>query len=138
MGVSTNGGFLKSNPPDELQFCSYWIDPPRLLLKHMETEYPGTPRSQNRHRAGVFPENVRKKVMPGMEDKDPLLATAEKGALRGRGGGQNGRILKKMIGRSVRMPELSISRELLAPIRYFFKFFPRRAENIRCGRLIEG
>ena len=55
----------------------------------------------------LFPENVRREVMPGMEDKDPLLATAEKGrlfveeAVR-----QTVDYLKKLMDGQIRMPEL--------------------------------
>jgi creatinine amidohydrolase/Fe(II)-dependent formamide hydrolase-like protein len=55
----------------------------------------------------LFPENVRKEVMPTMEDQDPLLATAEKGrlfveeAIR-----QTVDYLEKMMDGRIRMPEL--------------------------------
>jgi creatinine amidohydrolase/Fe(II)-dependent formamide hydrolase-like protein len=55
----------------------------------------------------LFPENVRKEVMPEMADKDPLLATAEKGrlfveeAVR-----QTVDYLKKLMDGQIRMPDL--------------------------------
>jgi creatinine amidohydrolase/Fe(II)-dependent formamide hydrolase-like protein len=103
--------YLKSNAPGvNLQFCSYWDLIPRdFLLKHMETDViPGHAKEfETAIGLALFPENVRKEVMPGMEDKDPLRATAEKGrlfveeAVR-----QTVEYLKKMMEGQIGMPEL--------------------------------
>ena len=103
--------FLKSNAPGvNLQFCSYWDLISRdFLLKHMETDViPGHAKEfETAIGLALFPENVRKEVMPTMEDKDPLLATAEKGklfveeAVR-----QTVEYLKRFMDGQIRMPEL--------------------------------
>jgi creatinine amidohydrolase len=103
--------FLKSNAPGvNLQFCSYWDLISRdFLLKYMETDViPGHAKEfETAIGLALFPENVRKEVMPTMTDKDPLLATAEKGrlfveeAVR-----QTVEYLKKLMDGQIRMPEL--------------------------------
>lgn len=103
--------YLKSNAPEvNLQFCSYWDLIPRdFLLKHMETDViPGHAKEfETAIALALFPENVRREVMPGMEDQDPLLATAEKGRLYVEEAvGQTVEYLKRMMDGQVQMPEL--------------------------------
>lgn len=65
-----------------LQFSSYWDLIPRdVLARHMKTDIiPGHAKEfETAIGLALFPENVRLSVMPDMEDKDPLLASAEKG-----------------------------------------------------------
>jgi creatinine amidohydrolase len=103
--------YLKSSAPGvNLQFCSYWDLIPRdFLLKHMETEIiPGHAKEfETSIGLALFPENVRQDIMPLMEDKDPLLATAEKGwafieeAIR-----QTVDYLKGMMDGRIHQPEL--------------------------------
>ncbi|NWF53419.1 MAG: creatininase family protein [Syntrophaceae bacterium] len=102
---------LKYNAPGvNLQFCSYWDLIPRdFLLKHMETDViPGHAKEfETAIALALFPENVRKEVMPGMEDQDPLLATAEKGRLYVEEAvEQTVEYLKRMMDGQIRMPEL--------------------------------
>lgn len=102
---------LKSSVPGvNLQFCSYWDLIPRdFLLKHMETDViPGHAKEfETAIGLALSPENVRKEVMAEMADKDPLLATAEKGrlfveeAVR-----QTVDYLKRLMDGQIRMPEL--------------------------------
>jgi len=77
--------YLKSNAPGvNLQFCSYWELIPRdFLLQHMETDViPGHAKEfETAIGLALFPENVRQDAMRDQADKDPLLATAEKGRL---------------------------------------------------------
>ncbi len=93
-----------------LQFVSYWDLIPRdFLLRHMDTDIiPGHAREFETSIAlALFPENVREEAMHDMADKDPLLATAEKGklfveeAIR-----QTVEYLQKMMDGRVRMPDL--------------------------------
>jgi len=103
--------FLKSNAPGvNLQFCSYWDLIPRdFLLKHMETDViPGHAKEfETAIGLALFPENVRKEVMPGMTDKDPLLATAEKGKLYVEEAvWQTVEYLKKLMDGQIRVPDL--------------------------------
>ena len=77
--------YLKSNAPGvNLQFCSYWeLIPREFLLQHMETDViPGHAKEfETAIGLALFPENVRREAMQDQADKDPLLATAEKGRL---------------------------------------------------------
>ena len=103
--------YLKSNAPGvNLQFCSYWDLIPRdFLLQYMETDViPGHAKEfETAIGLALFPENVRKEVMPGMADKDPLLATAEKGRLYVEEAvEQTVDYLEKLMDGQVRMPEL--------------------------------
>ena len=97
-------------PGVNLQFCSYWDLIPRdFLLKHMATDIiPGHAKEfETAIGLALFPENVRKEVMTGMTDKDPLLATAEKGRLFVEEAIRNTvEYLQKMINGQIRMPEL--------------------------------
>ncbi len=103
--------YVRSHSPEvNLQFCSYWDLIPRdFLRKHMETDIiPGHAKEfETSIGLALFPENVRKEVMPGMTDKDPLQATAEKGrlfveeAIR-----YTVEYLQKMMDGQIRMPEL--------------------------------
>jgi creatinine amidohydrolase len=71
-------------PGVNLQFCSYWdLIPREFLLEHMETDIiPGHAKEfETAIGLALFPENVRQEAMQDMADKDPLLATAEKGRL---------------------------------------------------------
>jgi creatinine amidohydrolase len=103
-------GIKPKGPSVNLQFCSYWDLIPRdLLQKHMTTDIiPGHAKEfETSIGLAYFPENVRKEVMPGMTDKDPLQATAEKGrlfveeAIR-----QTVEYLQKMMDGQIRLPEL--------------------------------
>ncbi len=102
---------LKRNFPGvNLQFASYWdLIPREFLLRHMATDIiPGHAKEfETCIGLALFPENVRREAMQEMEDKDPLLATAEKGrlfvdeAIR-----KTVDYLKKMIDGQIRMPDL--------------------------------
>jgi creatinine amidohydrolase len=103
--------YLKSNAPEvNLQFCSYWeLIPREFLLKHMETDViPGHAKEfETAIGLALFSENVRREAMQDQADKDPLLATAEKGrlyveeAIR-----QTVDHLKAMMDGRIRSPEL--------------------------------
>ncbi len=77
--------YLGSNAPGvNLQFCSYWELIPRdFLLQHMETDViPGHAKEfETAIGLALFPENVRQDAMRDQADKDPLLATADRGRL---------------------------------------------------------
>jgi len=77
--------YLKSTAPAvNLQFCSYWeLISREFLLKHMKTDViPGHAKEfETAIGLALFPENVRQEAMQDQTDKDPLLATAEKGRL---------------------------------------------------------
>jgi len=103
--------YLKTNAPGvNLQFCSYWdLLSREFLLEHMETDIiPGHAKEfETAIGLALFPENVRREVMPGMEDKDPLLATAEKGRLFVEEAiCQTVDYLEKMMDGRIHMPEL--------------------------------
>lgn len=69
-------------PAVNLQSCAYWdLIPKNILDRHMKTHIiPGHAKEfETSIGLALFPENVRQEVMPQMEDKDPLLASAEKG-----------------------------------------------------------
>ncbi|RJQ65429.1 MAG: creatininase family protein [Desulfobacteraceae bacterium] len=73
-----------STPGVNLQFCSYWeLIPKEILERHMETAIiPGHAKEfETSIGLALFPENVRKEIIPLLEDKDPMLATAEKGRI---------------------------------------------------------
>ncbi len=103
--------FVKADFPGvNLQFASYWDLIPRdFLLEHMDTDIiPGHAKEFETSIAlALFPENVRQEAMQDMADKDPLLATAEKGklfvdeAIR-----QTVEYLQKMMDGRVHMPDL--------------------------------
>ncbi len=103
--------YLKSNAPGvNLQFCSYWeLIPREFLLQHMETDViPGHAKEfETAIGLALFPENVRREPMQDQADKDPLLATADKGrlyveeAIR-----QTVDHLKAMMDGRIRSPEL--------------------------------
>lgn len=103
--------YLKSNAPGvNLQFCSYWeLIPREFLLQHMETDViPGHAKEfETAIGLALFPENVRREPMQDQADKDPLLATANKGrlyveeAIR-----QTVDHLKAMMDGRIRSPEL--------------------------------
>ena len=86
MGVMDQWRYsLRSNFPGvNLQFCSYWDLISRdFLQKHMETDViPGHAKEfETAIGLALFPENVRQDAMQEQPDKDPLMATAEKGRL---------------------------------------------------------
>lgn len=73
-----------SSPGANLQFCSYWdLIPKEVFDRHMETKIiPGHAKEfETSFALALFPENVRKEVIPLMEDKDPMLGTEEKGRI---------------------------------------------------------
>jgi creatinine amidohydrolase len=112
MGVMDQWRYsLKSiTPGANLQFCSYWdLIPREFLLEHMETDIiPGHAKEfETAIGLALFPENVRREVMQDMADKDPLLATAEKGRLFVEEAVQRTvDYLKGMIEGRIRQPEL--------------------------------
>ena len=77
--------YLQNHFPEaNLQFCSYWdLIPREFLEKHMQTNIiPGHAKEfETAIGLALFPENVRHDAMLELADKDPLLATAEKGRL---------------------------------------------------------
>ena len=77
--------YLQNHFPEaNLQFCSYWdLIPREFLGKHMQTNIiPGHAKEfETAIGLALFPENVRHNAMLDQTDKDPLLATAEKGRL---------------------------------------------------------
>ncbi len=86
MGVMDQWRYsLQSSAPGvNLQFCSYWDLIPRdFLIKHMETDViPGHAKEfETSIGLALFPENVRQDAMQDQADRDPLMATAEKGRL---------------------------------------------------------
>ena len=103
--------YFKSNAPGvNLQFCSYWeLISREFLSRHMETDViPGHAKEfETAIGLALFPENVRQEAMRDQEDKDPLLATAEKGrlyveeAIR-----ETVDYLKAMMDGRIRQPEL--------------------------------
>lgn len=97
-------------PGVSLHFCSYWdLIPGEILDKHVATGVtPGHAKEfETSIGLALFPENVRQEVIPSMEDKDPLHATAEKGwilveeAIR-----QTVEHLKKIMDGAIGQPEL--------------------------------
>jgi creatinine amidohydrolase len=102
--------FKNSNPDVNLQYCSYWdLIPREIPEKHMTTDIiPGHAKEfETSIGLALFPENVRQDIMPLMEDKDPLEASAEKGrvfieeAVR-----QTLDYMKKMMDGRIDQPEL--------------------------------
>lgn len=103
--------YLKHHFPGvNLQFYSYWdLISREFLLKHMKTDIiPGHAKEfETAIGLALFPENVRQDAMQDQADKDPLLATAEKGwlfveeAIR-----QTVDYLKRMMEGRIRPPEL--------------------------------
>lgn len=111
-GVITSWRYnLKNSTPDaNLQFCSYWdLIPKDFLLEHMETDIiPGHAKEfETSIGLFLFPENVRREIMPLIEDKDPLLGTEKKGrvfieeAIQ-----QTVNYMKEMMSGRIRQPEL--------------------------------
>ena len=103
--------FLKRNFADvNLQFASYWDLIPRdFLFEHMQTDIiPGHAKEFETSIAlALFPQNVRPEAMNELTDKDPLLATAEKGRLFvAETVRRTVEHLEKMMDGRVRMPDL--------------------------------
>jgi len=102
--------FKNSAPDVNLQFCSYWdLIPKEVLYEHMKTDIiPGHAKEfETSIGLALFPENVRRDIVPLMEDKDPLLGTEKKGrvfideAIR-----QTAKYMKGMMSGRIRQPEL--------------------------------
>lgn len=67
-----------------LQFCSYWDFLPQEIAKaNLKTQrWPGHAQEfETAFALAVFPENVRHEAMQDQQDKEPLEATAEAGAV---------------------------------------------------------